>query len=186
MAIDPEWELLQEFDHAQLLKLQANLPTASDLMTCGHVDQYDDMYERLTTKTATKLRRCENKLFYYVTSKEDPNLEKYAIDGLGDVFATDAILAQIMAAPRSVYSWDIVAQKVNGMIFLDKRDDSNFDLLTVSETAADPPITSEEVDEYNHPDKLSVEATLINQNFTQQILMDPSVGQRKSVRSVSS
>ena len=44
----------------------------------------------------------------------------------GNVFATDAILATLMCATRSVYSWDIVVQKVGKKLFFDKRDDSEF------------------------------------------------------------
>lgn len=183
LAVEADWELVYELNLADLGKLQANPPTTNDLYTCGHVDQFDDSYERLTVRTASRLRRSENKLFYYVTSKEDPILEKYAIEGEGNIFATDAILAQLMAAPRSVYSWDIVAQKINGMVFLDKREDSSFDLLTVSETAQDPPGHGDDVEEFNHPEKLSLEATLINQNFSQQVLVEPSedAPSRKSV-----
>ena len=41
----------------------------------------------------------------------------------------------------------------------------------VSETAQEPPSANEEIDEFNHPLKLSIEATAINQNFSQQILL---------------
>jgi len=61
---------------------------------------------------------------------------------------------------------------VNGIIFLDKREVSSFDYLTVSETAHEPPQATAETDEINHPEKLSLEATMINQNFTQQVLSD--------------
>jgi len=36
-----------------------------------------------------------------------------------------------MCTARSVYGWDLVVTKQDGKIFLDRRDDSNFDLLTV-------------------------------------------------------
>lgn len=52
-------------------------------------------------------------------------------ENVGTVFATDAILATLMCSPRSMYSWDIVIQKVGNKLFLDKRD-ASFDLLTVS------------------------------------------------------
>merc|ERR1711871_554395 len=71
---------------------------------------------------------------------------------------------------RSVFSWDIVIEKYQGVIFMDKRENSTFDFLTVSETAHDPPSASEDTEEINHPEKLSLEATAINQNFSQQIL----------------
>jgi len=74
-----------------------------------------------------------------------------------------------MASPRSVYSWDIVVQKIGSKLFLDKRDNSQFDYLTVNETASEPP--SDEKDSINSPQKLSEEATFINQNFSQQVLL---------------
>jgi hypothetical protein len=52
-------------------------------------------------------------------------------ENIGTVFATDAILATLMCSPRSMYSWDIVIQKVGNKLFFDKRD-ASFDLLTVS------------------------------------------------------
>lgn len=68
------------------------------------------------------------------------------------------------------------------MIFLDKRDNSSFDYLTVSETAHEPPQMTAETDEINHPDKLSLEATMINQHFTQQVLLFDADDNRKTVR----
>ncbi|CAN0317642.1 unnamed protein product, partial [Discosporangium mesarthrocarpum] len=69
--------------------------------------------------------------------------------------------------------------QVNGTIFLDKRDASQFDYLTVNETAMDPPIPGDEPEKnINAPDRLSLEATMINQNFSQQIL---KAGNRKEL-----
>ena len=88
------------------------------------------------------------------------------------------------------------------MIFLDKRDNSSFDYLTVSETAHEPPQMTAETDEVcihtylltylhtclhtyisqiNQPEKLSLEATMINQNFTQQVLLQDESDSRKTV-----
>ena len=167
-----DWEVIEEFDLSKLNKLVANPPKTQDLCWCGFVDEYDDSYDKVNTRTSKVLRRFENKRFYSVTTTEDPVLDRYVLEGEGNVFATDAVLAQLMAAPRSLYSWDIVIEKVNGMLFLGKRDNSTFDLLTVSETAVEPPVASEDVDEINHPHKLSIEASMINQNFSQQVLRD--------------
>ena len=49
----------------------------------------------------------------------------------------------------------------------------------MSETAHDPPSASEDCDEVNYPEKLSLEATMINQNFSQQVLMEPTESTRK-------
>lgn len=55
------------------------------------------------------------------------------------MFATDAILAVLMSCPRSVYPFDVVANRVGNMLFFDKRDGSGFDYVTVGETALNPP-----------------------------------------------
>lgn len=178
LMVGGDWNVIEEFDLAQFNKLSANKPVVKDLLWCGHLDQYDEGYEKVSGRTPKTLRRVENKIFYGVTTTDDPHIERFAVDGAGNVFATDAILAHIMAAPRSVYSWDLVIQKVDGSIFFDKRADSNFDLLTVSETSNEPPGCQEDAEEYNLPEKLSAEATMITQNFSQQIL---KAGARKTV-----
>ena len=181
VAVAADWVQLEEFDLQQLLKLQANPPQTEDLLWAGHLDQYDEAYDKVTVRTAKPLKRVDNRVFYAVTTAEDPVLEKFAAEEVGNVFATDAILSQLMAAPRSLYSWDIVIQKMGGIIYLDKRDNTIFDFLTVSETAHDAPVASEEFDEINFPEKLALEATMINQNYSQQVLSEPSEATRKTV-----
>lgn len=85
----------------------------------------------------------------------------------GNVFATDTILATLMCCTRSVYSWDIIVQRVGKKLFFDKRDDSEFDLLTVSETAIEPPQDESGI---NSPRNLALEATYLNHNFSQLVL----------------
>lgn len=85
------------------------------------------------------------------------------------MFATDSILATLMCCTRSTYSWDIIVQRVGNKLFFDKRDDSEFDLLTVSETANEPP-QEEGANNINFPRNLALEATFINHNFSQQVL----------------
>jgi translation initiation factor 3 subunit D len=98
-----------------------------------------------------------------------------AIKGQGTVFATDAILAHLMTCPRSNYPWDIVVQKLpgSGALFFDKRDSSQFDYLTVNETSnvqPSPTKSEDDPDGINTPERLGLEATMCNQNFSQQIL----------------
>ena len=65
-----------------------------------------------------------------------------------------------MTCTRSVYPWDILVTRKGSFLFFDKRDKSNFDLLTVNENSSDPP------QEYFN---LSSEATLIDRCFSQQV-----------------
>jgi len=44
-----------------------------------------------------------------------------ASSGVGNVFATDIILATLMTCTRSVNSWDIIARRIGNKLFFDKR-----------------------------------------------------------------
>lgn len=184
VSVRPDWRRVEEVDLGKLSKgtsplsaLVDNSPPkdVTDLVWAGFLDQYNDQYDKVSTRTPAPLKRVETKEFYPVTTTDDPVIEKLAIEGKGTVFATDAILAHLMTCPRSVYPWDIVVQKLpTGALFFDKRDASQFDYLTVHETSNSPPApardSSNEEELINTPERLSLEATTINQNFSQQIL----------------
>lgn len=101
-----------------------------------------------------------------MTTTDDPTIRKLTKTE-GNVYATDAILATIMCCTRSNYSWDIVIEKIGDKLFLDKRDNTEFDLLTVNETSVEPP--QDETNSLNSPRNLALEATFINHNFSQQV-----------------
>jgi hypothetical protein len=107
-----DWTVLDEIDLAAMVKLAANPPKVEDILWCGQLTEYDETYDRLTSRNEKPLRRIENREFYYVTTTDDPVIEKLAVQGVGTVYATDHILAHLMASPRSVYPWDIVVQKL--------------------------------------------------------------------------
>merc|ERR1712088_418856 len=169
VTVRPDWVVLEEMDKTQLLKL--SLPTVSepeDLMKCGSMEFYDKAYDRVNVKSERQLKRID-RVFHTVTTTDDPIIRKPTkTQSDVNVFATDSILATLMCCTRSVYSWDIVVQKIGDKIFLDKRDNTEFDLLTVSETAAEPP--QDEGSSLNSPRNLALEATFINHNFSQQVL----------------
>jgi translation initiation factor 3 subunit D len=89
------------------------------------------------------------------------------------VFATDTIIAALMTAPRSVYSWDLVFTRIGEQLFIDKRDGSQFDFVTVGETA--PSVQFEDRADINLINALTLEATDINDNFQQQLLKQGEV-----------
>lgn len=169
VKVEASWTILEQFELAQLTKLQANLPNVEDLRWCGALNEYDSAFDRVTSKSNLRVQRYDDRDFYYVTTTDDPVIEELATKGEANVFATDAILAHLMASSRSVFPWDIVVQRVNNMVFFDKRDQSAFDLVTVNENASEPP-QSDDPDSINHPDRLSLEATMINQNLSQQVM----------------
>jgi len=169
VTVKPDWVVLEEMERTQLTKL--SLPTVNepeDLLCCGSLEYYDKSYDRVNVKNERQLKRID-RIFHTVTTTDDPVIRKLAKSHPdANVFATDAILATLMCCTRAMYSWDIVVQKIGGKIFLDKRDNTEFDLLTVSETASEPP--QDEGSSLNSPRNLALEATFINHNFSQQVL----------------
>lgn len=168
-----EWSVAEDLDFPRLNKLRLpSIADPEDLIKCGEMEFYNKSFDRINTKLEKRLARV-NRLFHKVTTTDDPNIRKLA--SKGNVFGTDIILATIMCSTRSVYSWDIIVQHVGGKLFFDKRDDSEFDLLTVNETAKEPP--QEEGNHINSPRNLALEATFINHNYSQQCL---KMGKEKS------
>jgi len=199
VAVQPDWVKVEEVDLAKVTKnlsgtssadtkkskkaLEDSIPTPQDVLWCGFLDQYNDAYDKVTSKAPASLKKMATKEFYPVTTTDDPVLEKLAVDGIGgagdgdkrSIFVTDNILAHLMTCSRSVYPWDLVIQKTaGGLLFLDKRDNSQLDYLTVYETSYNAPQPSKEGEDsssnINTPERLGLEATTINQNFSQQIL----------------
>ncbi|KAF6168617.1 hypothetical protein GIB67_005229 [Kingdonia uniflora] len=166
--IQPEWTLLEQIPFTTFSKLAYNVPEPEDLLMCGALEFYDRGYDRVTPKNDKRLERYKNRNFYKVTTTDDPVIRRLANEDKGSVFVTDSILAAIMCAARSVYSWDIVIQRVGNKLFLDKRDGSQIDLLSVNETSQEP--LPEAKEDINSAHSLSVEASYINQNFSQQVL----------------
>ncbi|VDM57804.1 unnamed protein product [Angiostrongylus costaricensis] len=174
VQVRPEWQVIEEMDFPRLLKLSLpGVGNGEDIgkHLYGTLHYYDKTIDRVSVRTPITLQRCGGN-FYNITTTEDPVIEELAQQGVGNVFATDIILATLMTAPRSVYSWDIVAHRVGDKLFLDKRDTGGIsnpvDALTVSETSGDPP--SFEGAGINNAKDLATEALFINQNFRRQVL----------------
>ncbi|XP_052182472.1 eukaryotic translation initiation factor 3 subunit D-like [Diospyros lotus] len=167
--IQPEWNMLDQIPFSTFTKLSFSVPEPEDLLLCGGLEFYDRSYDRITPKNARPLERFKNRNFFKVTTSDDPVIRRLANEDKATVFATDSILSTLMCAPRSVYSWDIVIQRVGNKLFFDKRDGSQLDLLAVHETSQEP--LPEAKDDINSAYSLSVEAAYINQNFSQQVLI---------------
>jgi translation initiation factor 3 subunit D len=171
VEVKPSWEMIEQLDLKAMTKLRvsaANVPAPEDVKWAGSLNHYDRTYDRVTSRTPQKLQSFEHLTFHSVTTTDDPVIRKET-RGECNVFATDAVLASIACAPRSVYSWDLVFHRIGNKLFIDKREDSAFDFLTVNETSHDPPST-ETPEDINSAQSLSQEATAINQNFSQQIM----------------
>ena len=87
------------------------------------------------------------------------------------VFATEVVLAALMCAPRSVYSWDVVLTREGNTSWLDRRNGSPLDRLTVNETAQEAGAQDQDKDSINAVDKLSSEATAVNAAYARQAVV---------------
>ena len=168
--VTADWLLLEQVDFSQLAKLSTAVPVAEDLRWAGSLEAYDEDVDRLTTKTAKRLKTFDQTDFFYHSANEEPVLQELAQEeDAGNVYATDSVLAHIMTCSRSVLPWDIVITYLpGGIIFIDHRDAYKLEALTVSETSHIPP--SEDDDEtLNSREKLTEEATYLHQMLSQQV-----------------
>ncbi|KAL0016073.1 hypothetical protein SO802_003142 [Lithocarpus litseifolius] len=133
--IQPEWNMLDQIPFSTFSKLSFSVPEPEDLLLCGALEFYDRSFDRITPKNECRLERFKNRNFFKVTTTDDPVIRRLASEDKATVFATDTILSTLMCAPRSVYLWDIVVQRVRNKLFFDKRDGSQLDLLSVHETS---------------------------------------------------
>lgn len=167
VAVRADWSTIEEMDFPRLLKLSLpGIKEGEDIRRSGALEFYDKSYDRINVKNERPLQRVD-RIFHTVTTTDDPVIRLLSKTE-GNVYATDAILATIMCTTRSNYSWDIVIEKIGGKLFMDKRDNTEFDLLTVNETSVEPP--NEDGNSLNSPRNLAIEATFINHNFSQQVL----------------
>lgn len=173
VEVGPDWQLLEEIPSVILSKMSAlGDVKGSDITFCGSLPYLDRTLDRITVKTPRRLQ-ASNVEYPRVTTTDDAIIRRIAGSGEGTIFATSAILALIMVAPRTVQSWDVIVQRIGDKLFLDKRDRSMADFITVNETSHEPPkdeknLTGDEV--VNSFQKLAAEATSINENFTQQVV----------------
>lgn len=167
VTVRPDWVTIEEMDFPRLGKLSLpNVKEGEDIVCCGSLEYYDKTYDRVNVKNEKTLQRID-RIFHTVTTTDDPVIRKLS-KTVGNVYATDAILATLMCCTRSNYSWDIVIEKIGDKLFFDKRDNTEFDLLTVNETSVEPP--QDDSNSLNSPRNLALEATFINHNFSQQVL----------------
>lgn len=169
VKIDSDWLQLDSFDLTQLKELTANVPTeVKDLRWTGSLEAYDEECDRATSRRPRPVRRFDNVDSVFVKTADDPVIEELATEDAGNVFGTEAVLAHLMACTRSTMPWDIVATYVAGSIFLDVRDEFEFELHSVNETSNMAPPEGDQ-DAINGRVQLSLEATACHHNFTQQV-----------------
>lgn len=172
--IKPDWKMLEEIDFNRLLKLNLEADEGEDLDSYGFLYHYDRSYDKQPVKVGERKLDVIDRAAYNVTTSSDPVIQELAEKDEAIIFATDSILSILMCSPRSVYPWDIVILRQGNKLFLDKRDNATLDMVTVNENAADAPMDASEgsKDAINQPSALAEEATYINHNFSNQVVIE--------------
>ncbi|KAI9768056.1 MAG: hypothetical protein M1835_006955 [Candelina submexicana] len=179
--IRPDWAMLEEIDFNRLAKLNLETHEGEDIDSYGFLYYYDRSYDKQPVKSVERKLNVVDRAAYNVTTSSDPVIQELAEKDEATIFATDNILSMLMCAPRSVYSWDLVILRQGNKIFLDKRDGSSLDMVTVNENAADAPLETSEgnKDTINNPGALALEATFINHNFANQVVVESDTGRQE-------
>jgi translation initiation factor 3 subunit D len=175
VAVKPDWSVLEEMDFARLSKLHMDIGEGEDLDSYGFLYYYDRTYDKQPgAKTSERKLNVLERAAYNVTTSSDPIIQELADKDEATVFATDSILSMLMCATKSVYSWDLVISKRGNKLFIDKRENSNLDMVTVNENATDAPLEVSEgnKDSINSPGALMLEATHINNVFPLQVVVE--------------
>ena len=174
IAIKSDWQLLEEIDFNRLGKLNLDTDEGEDVDSYGFVYYYDRSYDKQPVKTTERKLNVLDRAAYNVTTSSDPVIHELAEKDEATIFATDSVLSMLMCSPRSVYPWDIVIVRHGNKIFLDKRDNAALDMVTVNENAADAPLDASEgsKDGINQPPALAEEATYVNHNFANQVVLE--------------
>lgn len=173
--------MLEEIEFTRLTKLSLDTPDGEDIDSYGFLYYYDRSYDKQPgAKTSEKRLNVLERAAYNVTTSSDPIIQDLADKDEGTIFATDTILSMLMCSPRSVYSWDLVLTKQGDKIFIDRREGSSLDMVTVNENAADAPLETSEgnKDTINSPSGLMMEATHINHLFPIQVVTESETAKR--------
>ncbi|KAI1004441.1 Eukaryotic translation initiation factor 3 subunit D [Podosphaera aphanis] len=172
--IKPDWKMLEEIDFNRLAKLNLDTDEGEDIDSYGFLYYYDRSFDKQPVKVGERKLNAVDRAAYNVTTSLDPVIQELADKNKATIFATDSILSMLMCAPRSVYPWDIVILRQGNKVFLDKRDNATLDMVTVNENASDAPMDASEgsKDAINQPSALADEATYINHNFSNQVMIE--------------
>jgi translation initiation factor 3 subunit D len=173
VQVKPDWTVLEEIDFVRLSKLNLETGEGEDLDNYGFLYYYDRSYDKQPgAPTSQRKLNVLERAAYNVTTSSDPIIQELAEKDEATIFATDSILSMLMCATKSVYSWDMVITRRGNQVFIDKRDGSNLDMVTVNENATDAPLEISEgnKDSMNSPSALMLEATHINNVFPLQVV----------------
>ncbi|EGD73395.1 hypothetical protein PTSG_05090 [Salpingoeca rosetta] len=166
--IKAHWDIIRELEFSKLAKPFLEVEPPKDLHLAGDVHVYNPGLNTIRPKTAKRLHiPARSSRHVALTTSADPVMKTFMEKDAASVFITDDILAAIMVAARSFYSWDVIVHKEGERLVFDKREKSRLDYLTVNENGPNPHFSTDPRHP-NHQLNLNREATFVNQHFQEQ------------------
>jgi translation initiation factor 3 subunit D len=178
VVIRPDWSCITTFDLPFSDKLQYLFQSETKEIVgngfegeevgerVGSVPVYDLALETVRPRKPKSLNPYRG-LQPLQHAMEDDIMKDLAAQNVGQVFATDSVIAQLMVASKSIYSWDVIFHRKGDQLWIYPRDKVAFETLTVSETSQEPPEQDVVAFGINSSGELDKEATSINSSFIQ-------------------
>lgn len=140
--------------------------TVEDVCWSGDLKAYNRSLDKAAPRNPAPLIPAQNTYPRLVETVDDVSLDLVTEDVTAII--SDRLLAVLMAAPRSLYCWDVEATVTDGQILFDRRDapSTTVDLSSVWETAGEP--INSETNPHNTAVKLGQEAAWIETCLLEQ------------------
>ena len=191
--IRPEWAVREQIPFAALARLSCPVGEPVDVAAAGALHTYDRALDRVAARAERPLEKSR-RLFRCLAASEDPIMRRLAAGEKmsaaapaqarpARIFATDRVITALMCARTSLLGWDVVARRAGDRLWLDKRDGSRLDRVTVNETSPEGPAAGADANAGGAVGAgdgavlaLTVEATQSNQNLSQAALVGVAGG----------
>lgn len=181
IEVDPDWSPVCDLTLQSLVTgFQANPRdiTFKDVEWRGILKYFDKSFDRISPKTSVSLGDSYmNRYSIIVPRARNDEVLTGLLQENDEVVAivTDQLLSTLLALPQSRYSWQIYAYRIDGKLIIEKPEGSTLDLLTVNETAPEPPTT--DANKSRGMYDVGVEAAKSNCEFSQMVLENTKVAE---------
>uniref|UniRef100_A0A8C9GD92 Eukaryotic translation initiation factor 3 subunit D-like n=1 Tax=Piliocolobus tephrosceles TaxID=591936 RepID=A0A8C9GD92_9PRIM len=186
----PSWTVECELMFNELPKkvIKPDSIKIEDVGFKGKVLYYDKKIENISIKNPPVLlqltkdiscvicKTVHDQTLMEMVAEEEKTMKENKNDSL-IIVSTDQILACLMSAVHSKYSWHLTIEKKGKKIIIDKEDNSIIDLLTVNENSIYAP-TQDNENKANNLQALGYEAIKINEKFRKQVLIKNDVAEQ--------
>lgn len=164
VSVLPEWKIVEEIEFSRLAKLQLDHEDPVELAMIGSTRRYDRACDKISTKSERPLVAEPGALRRSAPVEGDELLLAFAERHAAAAVTSNVVAALLMTCQRTVVPWDITIKRRGPLTILDKRPESDIDLVLVNETAAEPS-PEERAEKMNAAPLLAAEATRLQQSL---------------------